>query len=321
MERSCFMKVTRCQALIVTASMLVSKRPADAQSPLTAIRVISNPVSDVVPLLYAQRSGLFRDAGLDVTLEKASSGSAVAEAIVGGATEIGKVPAVPLITAHARGLPLTILFPDRLHTFGPQSQTALVVATNSTIRTGRDLNGKTISVSAVKDSTWIGARLFIDANGGDSRTVRFVELPFSAVSAAVTSGRIDAGVSNDPYLVRDVDSGAVRSMGDLLGSMGANFLETAWVATADYVAKNRDTVDRFVRAIRAAQVWCNSHATEADDLVAQFTGIDRASVAATKTVFATSVDPSVMQPYIGACAKYDIIPRAFKADDVFMKAS
>ncbi len=189
------MNVTRSHALLATAVLIASSRAARAQSPLTSIRVTSNLVGDVAALLYAQNAGLFRDAGLDVTLQKASSSSAGAEALIGSATDIGKVAAVPIITAHARGIPLIILFPDRLHTFGPQSQSALVVAANSAIRTGRDFNGKTVSVSAVKDSTWIGARMFIDASGGDSSSVRFVELPFSAVSAAVAAGRIDAGVS------------------------------------------------------------------------------------------------------------------------------
>ena len=162
------MRVTRLHVLAGTAMLLSRGSAGYAQTQLTSIRVASNPVNDVVPLLYAQNSGLFRSAGLDVTLQKATSGSAVAAALVGNAIDIGKVSSTAIVTAHAHGIPLTILFPDRLHTFGPQSESALVVAPDSPIRTGRDLNGKTISVGAIKDSTWIGARLFIDANGGDS---------------------------------------------------------------------------------------------------------------------------------------------------------
>ena len=87
---------------------------------------------------------------------------------------------------------------------------------------------------------------------------------------------------------------------------------------ADYIAKNRDTVNRFVRVIHEAQVWCNAHVAEAGDLTAAFTGIDRATVAATKTVFATDADPRDMQPYVTACAKYEIIPKAFDAADLYM---
>jgi NitT/TauT family transport system substrate-binding protein len=181
------------------------------------------------------------------------------------------------------------------------------------------LNGKTISVGAIKDSTWIGARLFVDAAGGDSTTVKFIELPFSAVTAAVLAKRIDAGVSNAPYLKDDVRAGKVRALGDLLGALGPHFLETAWVCTADYIAKNRDTVARFVRVIHEAQVWCNAHVSEAGDLTSAYTGIDRATVAATKTIFATEADPREMQPYVTACAKYDIIPKSFDAAELYAR--
>ncbi len=313
------MNVRRSRVLAGTATVIATGGTAFSQAPPTSVRVASNPVGDVIPLLYAQNSGLFRNAGLEVTLQKATSGSAVAAALVGNAIEIGKVSAVSIITAHARGVGLAIIFPDRLHTYGAQAETALIVAPNSPIRTGRDLNGKTISVSAIKDSTWIGARLWVDANGGDSSTVKFIELPFSAASAAVVAGRIDAGVSNDPYLKQDVTAGTVRSLGDLLGAMGAKFLETAWAASTDYIANNRDTVTRYVRAIREAQVWLNAHTGEGVELNAGFTGVDKAIVATTRTVFATDADPRVLQPYIAASARYGVIPQAFDAAQLYMR--
>jgi NitT/TauT family transport system substrate-binding protein len=313
------MQMTRSQALAGTATFIATGGKALAQTSLTSIRIASSPVGDVIPLLYAQNSGLFRNAGLDVTLTKANSGSAVAAALVGNAIEIGKVSAVSIITAHSRGIGLVIIFPDRLHTYGAQAETALVVAPDSPIRTGRDLNGKTVSVSAIKDSTWIGARLWVDSNGGDSTTVKFIELPFSAASAAVAAGRIDAGVSNDPYLKQDVLAGKVRSLGDLLGAIGSKFLETAWTATSDYITNNRATVTRFVRAIRESQVWLNAHTAEGVDLNAAYTGVDKATIATTRIVFATDMDPSVMQPYITACAKYGIIPQSFNAAELYAR--
>jgi NitT/TauT family transport system substrate-binding protein len=313
------MNVSRKGIIAGGAMLLAAGRSAFAQTALTTVRVASNPVNDVTPLIYAQNSGLFKNAGLDVTLEKATNGSAVAAALAGNAIDVGKVSSTAIITAHARGIPLTIIFPDRLHTFGPDSESQIVVPPDSPIRIGRDLNGKTISVGAIKDSTWIGARLFVDAAGGDSTTVKFIELPFSAVTAAVLAKRIDAGVSNAPYLKDDVRAGKVRALGDLLGALGPHFLETAWVCTADYIAKNRDTVARFVRVIHEAQVWCNAHVSEAGDLTSAYTGIDRATVAATKTIFATEADPREMQPYVTACAKYDIIPKSFDAAELYAR--
>lgn len=312
--------LTRSQAIVAGGVVLACSRTAFAQPQPTVVRVASNPVADVVPLLYAQSSGLFRNAGLEVTLQKASSGSAVAAAVVGAAIDVGKVASTTIVSAHAHGVGLTIVFPDRLHTPGAASQTQIIVAVDSPIRTARDLNGKTISVSAIKDSTWIAARLFIDSAGGDSSSVRFVEVPFSAVGAAVAAGRIDAGVDNAPYLEKDVRDGQVRELGDVEAALGSSFLETAWVCSADYIAKNHDTVVRFVRAIREAQIWCNAHVAEANDVTAKFTGVDPAVLAQTQSIFATDVDPRVMQSFIAAAARYGVIPAAFDSADLFLRA-
>jgi ABC-type nitrate/sulfonate/bicarbonate transport system substrate-binding protein len=101
--------------------------------------------------------------------------------------------------------------------------------------------------------------------------------------------------------------------------MGSKFLETAWTCTADYIASNRETVTRFVRAIREAQVYLNAHTAEGVDLNAAFTGVDRATVATTTSIFATDIDPRVMQPYIAACAKYGIIPQSFDAAELYLR--
>jgi NitT/TauT family transport system substrate-binding protein len=224
------------------------------------------------------------------------------------------------VSAHAHGVRLTIIFPDRLHTPGAASQTQIIVQADSPIRTARDLNGKTIAVSAVKDSTWIAARLFIDAGGGDSSSVRFVEIPFSAVGAAVAAGRVDAGVDNAPYLEKDLHDGKLRGLGDVEAGLGSNFLETAWCCSGDYIAKNRDTVLRFVRVIREAQIWCNAHVAEANEITAKFTGVDAAVLAQTQSIFASDVDPRVMQSFIAAAAKYGVIPAPFDSAELFLRA-
>ena len=55
---------------------------------------------------------------------------------------------------------------------------------NSTVQSGKDLNGKTIAVIALNGITHIAARAWIDQNGGDSATAKFIEVPPPAMPAA-----------------------------------------------------------------------------------------------------------------------------------------
>jgi NitT/TauT family transport system substrate-binding protein len=145
-----------------------------------------------VPVICAQQSGLFRNAGLDVVVQKINSGAATAAALAGGGLDVGILNSVTVIEANAHGVGLSILFPNRMHVPGKPFDAAMVTAAASSIRSGRDLNGRTIGCTAIKDASWLLCRAWMDANGGDSTTAKFVEVPFSAIPVALESGRIDA---------------------------------------------------------------------------------------------------------------------------------
>ena len=66
-------------------------------------------------------------------------------------------------------------------------------------QTAKDLNGKTIGITGVKNITHISTMPWMDANGGDP-SAKYIELKFSEMAAAVASGRIDAGVTAEPDL-------------------------------------------------------------------------------------------------------------------------
>ena len=99
--------------VLLTASLaLAATNAVRAQTPpaaLTTLRLSSSPVDDVMPVLFAQQNGAFRKAGLDVQLTRASSGSAIAAAVLGGAVDIGKSGVASILSAHAKGVPLVFL--------------------------------------------------------------------------------------------------------------------------------------------------------------------------------------------------------------------
>jgi ABC-type nitrate/sulfonate/bicarbonate transport system substrate-binding protein len=70
---------------------------AQAAADLITLRLASSPADDTMPVIYAQQSGAFRRAGLDVQLTRATSGSAVAAAVAGGSLDIGKSSTVSIV--------------------------------------------------------------------------------------------------------------------------------------------------------------------------------------------------------------------------------
>ena len=167
-------------SLAALAVARAATRPLNAQTPPFALQLGSNAADDVTPVLWAQHSGMFAKAGLAVDIQKFTSGSAVTAAVVGGALDVGKSSLLPLISARSHGVPVQLIAPAEL-SVGEDPSAGIIVLKDGPIKSARDLNGSTLPSPSLRDYFWIADRAWIDANGGDSKTVKFIELPISAM--------------------------------------------------------------------------------------------------------------------------------------------
>ena len=157
----------------------------------------------------------------------------------------------------------------------------------------------------------------MDKNGGDFKSVKAVEFPASALTPACIEGRLDAYTVGEPYSTIALDSGKVRVLGKSFEAISRNFLMTGWFATADFVERNRDTMDRFNHAIAEATAYTNAHKSEMIPQLASFLKVDPQLVARTmKGGEGIYLDPAGIQPMIDATAKYGIIDHSFSAADM-----
>ncbi len=299
-----------------------SAAPAFAQvaAPVT-LHLTGTGADDVVSVLYAQKNGQFRAAGLDTVYERANSGAAGVAAIVSGSFDIGKSSMGSLIAARARNIDLKIVAGGAIFRSADQlGQVLLVVAADSPLHTAKDFSGKTLSVPALGDQNVLTARAWIDSQGGDSRTVQFVEVPSSAAVAAIAQGRVAGSVLVPPFAARAIADGKMRSVATVFSAIAPRFLETAWFATADYVAKHRDVALAFGKVVAQASAYVNAHPGDVVDLIASFSGQTSASIVQNGvSTLATSLEARDMQPLIDAMAKYAMIDRRFDAADFLVK--
>lgn len=303
-----------CIASLALACVTLAS--AGAQSDLTPLRLVASPVDDVMPVLYAQRAGLFRRAGLNVTVERATNGGATAVAIVSGAGDIGKVNIGAVITAHTHGVKLIIVAPAAV--YDPKNPDSfLAVATDSPIRSASDLVGKTVGVPSVNELDVYATRAWMDANHADWKSVQFVEVPFSLMPQAIEQGRVQAATLVKPFTTRAVDSGRVRMLGLDFSAISPDFLESAWVADAVFIDKHKDAVMKFQRVVAQASAYTNAHPSETVDLLASWTGISPDQAAhVPRIVTGIRATAKIVQPVIDAAAKYGWISQPFDAKEV-----
>jgi len=285
---------------------------AGAQA-LTPLRVSTTPIDLGAEVLYANDLGYFREAGLDVDVTVLANGAAVAASVASGAEDIGEANLVSLASAHGNGVPFVVIAPAGNYT-SKAPTTVMVTAKSSTLRTAKDLDGKTVGVVAVKDITQIGASAWIDKTGGNLASVKFIEIPQSAMCTAITSGRVDAGVVSEPFLSIALANGC-RVLVACHDSIAKDFLVGAWFANAGWANEHADQVARFRAVIARTARWANAHHPESQRILEKYT---KATIppGMTRVPFPDTLEVAQMQPLISAAARYGASKGDFPAKDL-----
>jgi NitT/TauT family transport system substrate-binding protein len=308
---------SRREALALGAAFLATPRSAFAQG-LIGIKAGGVPEDSIAPAVWAQQSGQFKKNGLDVDVESQRSGSAVASAVSGGSYQFGKSSLPALIIAHSRGIPFVLVAPGGLYE-ASNPVIGLLVRNDSTIKTGADLNGKTVAVSSLSDLYAIATRQWVDKHGGDSSTLKLIEMPISAVAPALAAGRVDAGCCIEPALEAALGDGKVKVLCAPCDAIAPAFLYTGWFTTADYAEKNRSVIDAFAKTIREVAAYTNAHRAATDDAMSKFSGVPVATMRKMRRVTnATALDVKMIQPLIDATARANVIAKPFDAKELLL---
>ena len=128
-----------------------------------------------------------------------TSGTAATTAVIAGTYEAANTSLLAAMAAHTRGIPIVLIAPQAVYT-AENPFSLLQVAPDSTFKTGADLNGKTISVLGINDINQLSTSAWVDKNGGDSKTLKFVEIPPGLTADAIAGHRVEAGELLEPLL-------------------------------------------------------------------------------------------------------------------------
>jgi NitT/TauT family transport system substrate-binding protein len=195
----------------------------------------------------------------------------------------------------------------------------LIVATASPVKTAKDLNGKIVGVPALGDLNTLATRAWLDQNGGDSKTIAFVEIPIAAQLAALTEGRIAAGGIINPFLSEAVNSGQARLFAPFYSAIASKFMLSGWFTTADFVAKHRDGIAKFQRIIDTSSTWANAHHAETVPMLATWSGVTPEQAAhLTRMTVGTRISADDVQPVIDLLAKYNVLAKPFDAHEMII---
>jgi NitT/TauT family transport system substrate-binding protein len=291
-----------------TAAILPSRTFAQTSAP---IRILTVGQEGGALAIYAKEAGFFQRAGLNVEVTTSSSGSAILAALAGGSVDIGNANSGSVAVAVLSGLPFTI-FADCSLYVAKKPTILLCVAPNSAIRTAKDLAGKTIGVGGLRNLSQAAPQAWLDKNGVDSSSVKFIELPYPTMPDMLRLGRVDAGIVPEPVL--SAAQGKVHPIAAPYDAIGDRFSLGSYVATRDWIEKNRSVASRISDALRQTAIWANTHETETGQILADVLKLPQSLVSTmTRCIFAPTLELSNLQPSLDVMAKYGDVSKRLEA--------
>ena len=311
------MGLTRSAALASLASFAVAgaTRPANAQS--ATIRIGAGTGDAHMEPFYARELGLFKKAGLDVEVTTFANPATIAEAMAGGAIDVGLSDPLQLAQAMLTGIPFAYFAGGTLFSVATPTL-VLCSSSQGAIKTAKDLEGKTIAVPTVHTFVDITIREWLRQNGADPANARFYEMHYSEVPAGLARGTIDAGLVGEPFLSSAQES--LRKLGVPFAAVAKSFYVVAWFGKRDWLTANADAVRRLTAAFYDAARWANTHHDESAAILAKYTKVDIERIKRmNRSGYATSLQAAMVQPVLDTSFKYKALGTATTATSMIAK--
>jgi NitT/TauT family transport system substrate-binding protein len=241
----------------------------------TAVKVGVIPIVDVAPVYIGKEKGFFANRGINVTMESGQGGAAIVPGVVSGQFQFGFSNVTSLMVAQSKNVPIKAVANGVASTgkagadFG-----GVVVKGDSPIQGPKDLAGKKVAVNTQKNIGDTTVRESVRKAGGDPSSIKFVEMPFAQMPAAVEKGDVDAAWVVEPSLAIVKDAGGRVVAWNYVDA--APDLTVAVYFTSTKLAKeNPALVKKFQEAMAESLAYANAHPDEVRAVLKTYTDIDQ----------------------------------------------
>lgn len=239
----------------------------------TTVKVGLIPIVDVAPLYLGQKKGFYEKQGLKLSLTLASGGAAIVPAVASGQNQFGFSNVFSLMLAQTNGVALKGIS-NGVASTGTQGKDfgATLVKKDSSIKTAKDLQGKKVAVNTLKNIVELSVRESVMKAGGDPDKVKFVEIPFDQMAAALDKGQVDAAMAVEPALTTIKDQGG-REIASPLVDVAPDLAVAMYFTSQQYAKQNPDVVKKFRTATAQSLAYADSHPDEVRQIVATYTKV------------------------------------------------
>jgi NitT/TauT family transport system substrate-binding protein len=315
-----FSALTRRQFLQVGAAGLAAAGGASLPLPAAAqskVNVGYMKIGDLSPFFLAMDKAFFKDAGLDINLASMVGGAAIMPALASGAINIGWSNVISIYQGHLQGFDFRFVANGAVNKRDTHDVFGVCVSPDSPIKSAKDLSGKTVAVNTLRNIMHGATAHWIDSNGGDSNSVKWVEVPFPQMAPALVNKQVDAYGGVEPFITVPVQQKQARLLGRQLGAISPRLLIASYFGSEAWINKNGALVKGFLAALNRGIDAHNANLEEAKATLAKHTGLKLELFKDMPLpAFEKKLLESDLQPMLDVALRYKFIDRKFPVAEV-----
>jgi NitT/TauT family transport system substrate-binding protein len=242
------MKNIATVALATLAGVSLGVSNASAQKITFTLNWVAG--GDHAPYFYAQKTGAYKQAGIDVDFETGRGSAASAQKVGAGQSQLGLSDMAGVLLFRGKGLDLVGVM--NVYANSPQG---LYWLKSSGIASVKDLAGKKIGNPAGDGARTMWPALAKKV-GIDPNSVTWVNIDANSKLSALKSRTVDATTS-----FFNLHHVFARELGSDMGFLawkdeGVNPYGNSIIANGKWLAANRDKADKFVKVTQKAFAEC-----------------------------------------------------------------
>jgi NitT/TauT family transport system substrate-binding protein len=278
------------------------------------------PIADVAPLYVGIDQGFFKDENLEIEPKLAEGGAAIIPSVISGDYQIGFSNTTSLSIASSKKLPVQIISQGVLGGTGDDDAWDAVVARKgSGIKEPKDLEGKTVAVNTLNNVGPLTINNAMEKAGADYTKIKYIEIPFPDMNAALEAKRVDAAFEVEPAYSGGLAGGGTPVLHSY-EELAPNMTVATYFASKEYIAKNGDVIDRFKRAIEKSLEFSAQNPDAVRKAVGSYTEIPAEVIAKIHLpVWKSDLNEPTISQVADLAKKYGYIDEVPAMDDLIKK--
>lgn len=248
------------RSCVAAVGLIVALAPSATAQQRIPVTIASVPSIPSASTYLALDKGYFRDAGLDVTVERIDS---LSKAVAMVATNRIKVAqggiSAGLYNAVGQCLPIIMVLEGGSTPL--YHQILIRNELKDAIKVPADLKGRRVALSAPGSNAMYEMGMVLASAGLRLRDIDVKYIAFSQMAVALANGAVDAALMVAPFTDAAIEQKIGHPFLDpepLIPVLPMTNL--AYIANADWIAQNRDVARRlFVALARAGRDYCQAY--------------------------------------------------------------